>query len=120
MARARKSKAAPPRESAADLARQAESQDAVSAAGLLEGESDTTIVDVLQRVSPGVAQDILAELSGPRQSRVFELAPESVAEQWQVNQGYGEDSVGWLMEPPLAVFTPELTVAETVERVRAL
>jgi magnesium transporter len=120
MARARKSKAARPRESAADLARQAEVQDPVSAAGLLEGESDTTIVDVLQRVSPGVAQDILAELSGSRQSRVFELAPESVAEQWQVNQGYGEDSVGWLMEPPLAVLTPELTVAETVERVRAL
>lgn len=105
---------------AATLARQAEVQDAESAADRLEEESDTTIVDVLQRVSPGVAQDILAELPAPRQSRVFELAPEVVSEQWQVNRAYGEDSVGWLMEPPLAVFTPDLTVADTVERVREL
>ncbi|HET7041513.1 MAG TPA: magnesium transporter [Gemmatimonadales bacterium] len=107
-------------EDAAALARQAEVQDPGSAADRLEEESDTTIVDVLQRVSPGVAQDILAELAAPRQSRVMELAPEVVAEQWQVNRAYGEDSVGWLMEPPLAVFTPELTVAQTVERVREL
>jgi magnesium transporter len=105
---------------AASLARQAEKQDPESAADLLEGSSDTTVVEVLQRVSPGVAQDILAEFSAPRQSRMFELAPELVSEQWQVNRTYGEDSVGWLMESPLAVFTPEMTVAETVERVREL
>jgi magnesium transporter len=119
MARPRKSRSEAP-DDAASLARRAEVQDPESAADLLEGESDTTLVDVLQRVSPGVAQDILAELSAPRQSRVFQLAPEVVSEQWQVNAGYGEDSVGWLMEPPLAVFTPDMTVAETVERVRAL
>ena len=107
-------------EDAAALARRAEVQDPESAADLLEAQSDTTIVDVLQRVSPGVAQDILAELPGARQSRVFSLAPEIVAEQWQVNQAYGEDSVGWLMEPPLAVFTPGMTVAQTVEQVREL
>ena len=118
MARApRKSKKS---DDAAALARQAEVQDAESAADRLEEESDTTLVDVLQRVSPGVAQDILAELPAPRQSRMFELAPEVVSEQWQVNRAYGEDAVGWLMEPPLAVFTAELTVAETVERVREL
>lgn len=118
MARTRRSQSSTA--DAATLARQAEKQDPESAADLLEGASDTTIVDVLQRVSPGVAQDILAELPAPRQSRVIELAPEVVGDQWQVNRAYGEDSVGWLMEPPLAVFTPELTVAETVERVREL
>src|SRR5690349_18005253 len=120
MARTSKKKGPPPADDAADLARRAEVQDPASAADLLEHQSDTTIVDVLQRVSPGVAQDILAELPAPRQSRVFSLAPEVVAEQWQVNQGYGEDSVGWLMEPPLAVFGPELSVADTVEQVRVL
>lgn len=119
MARARRSSKQAP-DDAASLARQAEAQDPQSAADLFEDESDATLIDVLQRVSPGVAQDILSELSGPRQSRVFNLAPEGVSEQWQVNQGYGEDCVGWLMEPPLAVFTPEMTVAETVERVREL
>lgn len=120
MARAPRQKPAPTSNDAAALARRAEVQDPESAADLLEDQSDTTIVDVLQRVSPGVAQDILAELSAPRQSRVFSLAPEVVADQWQVNQAYGEDAVGWLMEPPLAVFTPQMTVAQTVERVREL
>ena len=119
MARPRTSRPHSP-DDAASLARRAEVQDPETAADLLEGESDTTIVDVLQRVSPGVAQDILAEMSPPRQSRMFQLAPEVVSEQWQVNAAYGEDSVGWLMEPPLAVFTPEMTVTETVEKVRAL
>ena len=119
MARARRSSKHLP-DDAASLAEQAEAQDPQSAADLFEDQSDATLVDVLQRVSPGVAQDILSELSGPRQSRVFELAPEIISEQWQVNQAYGEDSVGWLMEPPLAVFVPEMTVAETVERVRGL
>ncbi len=120
MARTSRKKTQPPVDDAAALARRAEVQDPASAADLLEEQSDTTIVDVLQRVSPGVAQDILAEFSAPRQSRVFSLAPGEVAEQWQVNQGYGEDAVGWLMEPPLAVFTAEMTVAQTVERVREL
>jgi magnesium transporter len=118
MARKRRSAAQPT--DAASLAIQAAAQDPASAADLLEGESDSVLVDVLQRVAPGVAQDIIAELDAPRQSRVFQLAPEVVAEQWEVNRTYGEDSVGWLMEPPLAVFAPELTVAETVERVREL
>lgn len=119
MARARKSSKHAP-DDAASLARRAEEQDAGSAADFLEGESDTTVLDVLQLVSPGVAQDILAELPAPRQSRMFQLAPEVVSEQWQVNRKYDEDAVGWSMEPPLAVFAPEFTVAETVERVREL
>jgi magnesium transporter len=118
MARKRRTAAQPT--DAAALAIQASAQDPESAASLLQGESDTTIVDVLQRVAPGVAQDIIAELDAPRQSRVFQLAGAVLADQWEVNQTYGEESVGWLMEPPLAVFPPEQTVAQTVERVREL
>ncbi|MEO6068578.1 MAG: magnesium transporter [Gemmatimonadota bacterium] len=119
MARTRRTSRKVP-DDAESLARRAEEQDPETAADSLEGESDSTVLDVLQRVSPGTAQDILAELPAPRQSRMFELAPEVVSEQWQVNQKYDEDAVGWSMEPPLAVFTPEMTVAETVERVREL
>jgi magnesium transporter len=36
------------------------------------------------------------------------------------NQAYPEDSVGWLMEPPIGVFRPQMTVAETVEGLRRL
>ena len=48
MARTRRSK--PSATDAATLARQAEKQDPESAADLLEEASDTTIVDVLQRI----------------------------------------------------------------------
>src|SRR5688572_9697434 len=33
---------------------------------------------------------------------------------------YGEATVGSLMEPPVAVFRPEMTVAETVAQLRSL
>jgi len=36
------------------------------------------------------------------------------------NQEYPEDSVGWLMEPPVAVFRPQMTVRETIEALRVL
>jgi magnesium transporter len=42
------------------------------------------------------------------------------AQQWSRNLTYPEESVGRLMEAPRAVFRPELSVAETIERVREL
>jgi len=36
------------------------------------------------------------------------------------NPNYPESTVGWLMEPPRAVFSPELTVGEAVEQLREL
>jgi magnesium transporter len=39
---------------------------------------------------------------------------------WELPARYGEDTIGRLMEPPLAIFPPEMTIAEAVEELREL
>jgi magnesium transporter len=47
------------------------------------------------------------------------VSPE-IALQWRRNQAYPQGTVGRLMEPGYPVFRAEMTVAQTVERLRAL
>jgi len=51
---------------------------------------------------------------------VLAAAPIEEGRQWARNFTYPDDSVGRLMEPPQAVFGPQLTVAETTARIREL
>jgi magnesium transporter len=85
----------------------------------LKGESTETIVEVLQQVNPSTAQDLLASLPEERQQDVLAAAPES-SRQWALNQTYPEGSVGRLMDPPIGVFAPDMTVGEAVEELREL
>jgi magnesium transporter len=85
----------------------------------LATESTETIVEVLQQVSPSTAQDVLASLPEERQQDVLAAAPES-SRQWALNQTFPEGSVGRLMDPPIGVFSPEMTVGEAVEELREL
>ena len=63
-------------------------------------------------------QAILRELeSGPRRF-ITASAPPEVAEQWKRNTKYPGRSIGQMMEPPLAVFSPDMTVGEAIEALR--
>jgi magnesium transporter len=90
------------------------------AAQLLAEYPAALIAGVLQELDPGLAQDILAALPGGLADGVLQAVPADTARQWRRNQGYPQGCVGRLMEPPLAVFTPEMTVAQTVARLRTL
>jgi magnesium transporter len=85
----------------------------------LATESTETIVEVLQQVNPSTAQDLLASLPEQRQQDVLAAAPES-SRQWALNQTFPEGSVGRLMDPPIGVFSPDMTVGEAVEELREL
>jgi magnesium transporter len=85
----------------------------------LAEESTATIVEVLQQVSPSTAQDLLASLPEERQQDVLAAAPES-SRQWALNETFPEGSVGRLMDPPIGVYSPEMTVGEAVEELREL
>jgi magnesium transporter len=85
----------------------------------LATESTQTIVEVLQQVHPSTAQDLLASLPEDRQQDVHAAAPES-SRQWALNQTFPEGSVGRLMDPPIGVFSPDITVGEAVEELREL
>lgn len=90
------------------------------AAGLLHDHSDEDGAKALQAVNPMVAQQILAELDDEKRCSILAAAPIEKAHQWMHNQQYPEDSVGWLMEPPVAVFRPHMTVRDTIEALRVL
>ncbi len=77
-------------------------------------------VTALQSLNPMVAQQILQEMGDVQRCEILAAAPVEKARQWVSNQNFPEDSVGWLMEPPVGVFRPSMTVAETIEGLRKL
>ena len=101
---------------AADIARMS----AKDAATLVEGLSDKLALDVLQRANPAVVGDVIAALDDVRRAQIFANAPVALAKQWTLNQTFGENSIGRLMEPPTAVFRPEDTVAAVTNKIREL
>lgn len=67
-----------------------------------------------------VAQPILKEMEDQQRCEILAAAPVEKARQWMGNQAYREDSVGWLMEPPIGIFRPQMSVTETIEGLRRL
>ncbi len=90
------------------------------AAAALELAADGDAAVVLQELNPMVAQQVLHEMTAERRCAILAAAPIEKAQQWLRNQAYPEDSVGWLMEPPVAIFRPAMTVRETIEALRKL
>ncbi|MDB6117758.1 MAG: magnesium transporter [Verrucomicrobiaceae bacterium] len=90
------------------------------AAALLSERPDEAVAAALLSVNPLMAQQILREFSDEKRCQVLAAAPIEKAHQWMHNQQYPQDSVGWLMEPPVAVFRPQMTVQQTIDALRYL
>lgn len=90
------------------------------AADLLEQASGEDAARVLQQLNPMVAQQVLEEMQEQPRTAALTFVPEQKARQWEKNREYPEDSVGWLMEAPVAVFRPDATARDTIEEVRSL
>jgi magnesium transporter len=90
------------------------------AAALVERATPGEAVEALLQLNPAIVQTILKEMEkGPRRF-ITASAPPEVAEQWKRNTQYPQGAIGRLMEPPLAVFSPDMTVGEAVEALRPL
>jgi magnesium transporter len=90
------------------------------AAALLAEHPAASVVPVLLELNPGFAQNILAEFPAGFRHEVVQAAPPDIAHQWERNQTYPGGSVGRLMEPAIAVFRPEATVAQAIEQLHTL
>jgi len=90
------------------------------AAKLLAEYPASVIAATLIELNPGFAQSILVELPGGLIDAVMHAVGPELAQQWQRNRTYPENSVGRLMEPAYAVFQPGMTVSQTIERLRSL
>lgn len=93
---------------------------AQDAADLLEQASGEDAAKVLQALNPMVAQQVMAEMEEKPRTAAINFVPKEKAQQWVSNREHPEDSVGWLMEPPVAVFKPAATARDTIEEVRKL
>jgi magnesium transporter len=87
---------------------------------LLGNEPDDVIVQVLLRSNPARAVEILWELPEGRRDAILRAAPAERREQWIRNRGYAEGSIGRLMDHPIAVFPPNMSVRETIARLGEL
>ena len=102
------------------LARQIRSLPFAEAAALVERAVPADAVEALLQLNPAMVQGILGQLeAGPRRF-IAASAPAEVAEQWRRNARYPNDAIGRLMEPPLSVFRPEMTVGDAIEALRPL
>jgi len=75
-------------------------------------------VHMLELLNPALAQAVLARFPSDRRQKVLAAASPALRQQWMRNEAYPEHSIGRMMEPPLAVFRPEATVAQTTEELR--
>ena len=102
------------------LAAQIRSLPPNEAAALVERAVPADAVEALMQLNPAIVQGILSQLEkGPRRF-IAASAPPEVAEQWKRNTQYAEGSIGRLMEAPLAVFNPDMSVGDAIEALRPL
>ena len=102
------------------LASQIRSLPPNEAAALVERAVPAEAVEALLHLNPAIVQDLLGELaSGPRRL-ITASAPAEVAEQWKRHRKYPKGTIGQLMEAPLSVFSPDMTVGDAIEALRPL
>ena len=90
------------------------------AAKMLEPYPDEFVVQMLELLNPASALKILQRFNPSRRQTILATASPETNKQWMRNQTYPERSIGRLMQPPLAVFRPQTTIAEATEQIRRL
>lgn len=92
----------------------------LDAVEFLESEPDDVIADVLSECDAAAAIAILGRFPDPRSETIRARASKTKRSQWIRNEAYPEDSVGRLMDHPVATFREETTVREAIETLRDL
>jgi magnesium transporter len=90
------------------------------AAALAERTQPKELADALLELNPAMVQSILAGMESGARSLVFSSASPEVAQQWKRNAQNPEGTIGRMMDAPLAVFQPAMTVGEAIEALRPL
>jgi len=103
-----------------ELAGAAKARAPKEAAALLAEYPAAQIAAVLHDLNPALTQDILAELPGGLVDGILQATSPALANQWRINQQYGDGSVGRMMVPAHAVFRPDTSVRDTIEQLRPL
>ena len=92
----------------------------LEAAAMLTGIEAALAAGVLSDLNPSLTQDILNTLPEKHRKAVISSASPELACQWERNHQYEAGSIGYFMEPTYAMFSPENTVEEAINQLRAL
>ena len=90
------------------------------AAHLLVRETEPTIAAVLALLPDHHAAALLPTLEAERRTAILKSVSPVQRDRWLHNPNYPEGTVGYFMEPAVAIFPPDMTVQGTVERLRDL
>jgi magnesium transporter len=88
------------------------------AARILDHYPDDFVSQMLESLNPALAQSVLERFAIERRQKIIAAAPPAVRQQWIRNEVYPENAIGHMMEPALAVFHPDTTVAEATRELR--
>lgn len=92
--------------------------DPLSAATLLQDESDALIGAVLVGLPTGAAVEILEEFPTERRTAIAATIPQGQGYLWIKGHSYPEGTVGRLMEAPPAIFQAHTTIGEVIAVLR--
>jgi len=90
------------------------------AADLLAGTDTTLAFEALTDLNPSFTQAILRALPDKLRQTIIASATPELARQWVRNNSFEAGTLGNLMEPTYAMFRPEATVDEAIERLHEL
>lgn len=76
--------------------------------------------EALTDLNPSFTQDILCALPDERRQAIIASATPELTRQWERNRSFEAGTIGRFMEPTYAMFRPDMTVDEAIERLRAL
>lgn len=88
------------------------------AAALLAREDDDTAAQVLRVLSPNFALKVLRAMPPERRDRVLPRDQDYLSQRFELSRHYPRDSVGWFMEPPVAVFPASMSAYAAIEKIR--
>jgi magnesium transporter len=90
------------------------------AAVLLVSAEPLLAFTALAELNPSFTQDILGALPDGKRQTIINSATPQLARQWERNRAFESGTLGYCMEPTYAMFHPEMTVDEAIEKLRAL
>ena len=85
---------------------------------ILKSYPDKFATDMLTLLNPALAQGVLQRFPSERRQRIIAAAQPETRQQWVRNGNFPEGAIGRMMEPALAVFPPNTTVAQATEELR--
>ena len=90
------------------------------AALMLEAVDPVLACEALVELNPAFTCEILKALPDPLRGAITASTVPQQAIQWERNRVCQPDTIGCFMEPTWAIFTPEMSVAEALEKLREL